>query len=125
MAMAITIPKITVPCNTAFQFTGKYDELPDPTKHKTGDIAIVEDTEYILYGSKWEEFGKTSYEVNVQPAKIKYPSNCKNCGAVLHSEICEYCGTEYGEADTNITNSVSPMIDVMKSVPSIPTKIQW
>ena len=125
MAMAITIPRGKIPCNTTFQLTEKYDELPNPTNHKTGDIAIVGDIEYLLYNSKWEEFGKTSYEVNVQLAKIKYPSNCKNCGAVLHSEICEYCGTEYGEADTNVMNSVSPMIDVMKSVPSIPTKIQW
>ena len=23
------------------------------------------------------------------------PSNCVNCGAVLHGNICEYCGTEY------------------------------
>ena len=22
-------------------------------------------------------------------------SNCVNCGAVLHGNICEYCGTEY------------------------------
>lgn len=24
-----------------------------------------------------------------------YPSNCKNCGAPLHRNMCEYCGTEY------------------------------
>lgn len=24
-----------------------------------------------------------------------YPTNCRNCGAVLHSNKCEYCGTEY------------------------------
>ena len=24
-----------------------------------------------------------------------HPTNCKNCGAVLHSNICEFCGTEY------------------------------
>lgn len=22
-------------------------------------------------------------------------TNCKNCGAVLKSDICEYCGTDY------------------------------
>ena len=22
-------------------------------------------------------------------------TNCKNCGAVLHGSVCEYCGTEY------------------------------
>ena len=24
-----------------------------------------------------------------------HPTNCKNCGAVLNSYTCEYCGTEY------------------------------
>ena len=24
---------------------------------------------------------------------IIYPSNCRNCGAVLHNHICEYCGS--------------------------------
>lgn len=23
------------------------------------------------------------------------PTNCTNCGAVLHNGKCEYCGTEY------------------------------
>lgn len=23
-----------------------------------------------------------------------HPANCKNCGAVLHGYICEYCGTD-------------------------------
>lgn len=23
-------------------------------------------------------------------------TNCVNCGAPLHGNICEYCGTEYG-----------------------------
>ena len=25
------------------------------------------------------------------------PTNCKNCGAPLHGQICEYCGSEYLE----------------------------
>ena len=27
--------------------------------------------------------------------KKSHPTNCKNCGAVLHSNTCEFCGTEY------------------------------
>lgn len=23
------------------------------------------------------------------------PTNCVNCGAPLHNDVCEYCGTEY------------------------------
>lgn len=30
-----------------------------------------------------------------QTISRKHPTNCKNCGAVLHSNICEFCGTEY------------------------------
>ena len=30
--------------------------------------------------------------------KTKPPTNCRNCGAPLHGSVCEYCGTEYGEA---------------------------
>ncbi len=31
----------------------------------------------------------------LQPSKIIYPTNCKNCGAVMKSCTCEYCGTTY------------------------------
>ena len=31
----------------------------------------------------------------LQPNKITYPTNCKNCGAVMKSCTCEYCGTTY------------------------------
>lgn len=27
--------------------------------------------------------------------KNTIPTNCKNCGAILHSHKCEYCGSEY------------------------------
>ena len=30
-----------------------------------------------------------------QTTSKNHPTNCKNCGAVLHSNICEFCGTEY------------------------------
>jgi hypothetical protein len=29
------------------------------------------------------------------PHKSHKLTNCKNCGAVLHSNKCEFCGTEY------------------------------
>lgn len=34
-------------------------------------------------------------------------TNCINCGAVLHGNICEYCGTEYnnGVIVANFQNS--------------------
>lgn len=34
-------------------------------------------------------------------------TNCINCGAVLHGNVCEYCGTEYNNAAVvaNFNNS--------------------
>lgn len=35
-------------------------------------------------------------EESVEPTTRKQlPTNCKNCGAPLHSHECEYCGSEY------------------------------
>lgn len=34
-------------------------------------------------------------------------TNCKNCGAVLHSNKCEYCGTEYGSIDSHDNDSLT------------------
>ena len=35
-------------------------------------------------------------EEGVEPTiQCSLPTNCKNCGAPLHSHECEYCGTEY------------------------------
>ena len=39
------------------------------------------------------------------------PMNCINCGAVLHGNKCEYCGTEYtGETITAKFNENSHTI---------------
>lgn len=39
------------------------------------------------------------------------PTNCINCGAVLHGRKCEYCGTEYtGETITAKFNENSHTI---------------
>lgn len=35
-------------------------------------------------------------EEDVEPTiQCSLPTNCKNCGAPLHSHECEYCGTRY------------------------------
>lgn len=31
----------------------------------------------------------------IVPAETIRQTNCKNCGAVLHNNHCEYCGSEY------------------------------
>ena len=53
---------------------------------------------FVYYGGEW-----TRYDSGViaEPPKNKtpptHPTNCKNCGAVLRSNVCEYCGTHYTE----------------------------
>lgn len=42
----------------------------------------------------------TSYEPDLLNNEVivhknPIPTNCKNCGAILHSHECEYCGSEY------------------------------
>lgn len=41
-----------------------------------------------IYGS--ESFG--GYTYTKRGPKV---TTCKNCGAPVHNNICEYCGTEY------------------------------
>lgn len=48
--------------------------------------------------SKWDVISSPSdYSLTNKPVKekrITYPTNCKNCGAILHNHICEYCGSD-------------------------------
>ena len=56
-----------------------------------------------FYGTKnlWDTLGEdkylyeTIYIIDEPASRIQYPTNCKNCGAVLNGEKCEYCGTNY------------------------------
>lgn len=62
-----------------------------------GDVVYKADTgQTLLYdGQAWQNLGTFDDEPVEKPTKITYPSNCKNCGAVLKSHVCEYCGTHY------------------------------
>lgn len=64
---------------------------------KRGDVIYEIDTrKTLLYdGIEWNELGFSDNEPVERPTKITYPSNCKNCGAVMKSHVCEYCGTHY------------------------------
>lgn len=51
---------------------------------------------YVFYNGNWTLFDHGwKREVTTAQVQKTYPTNCKNCGAVLHSQICEYCGSEY------------------------------
>ena len=73
-------------------FVGNFrDKLPSSAE--VGDIAYcTSDCHAYMYtsnGWEWIYAGAESTEQD-------YPSNCVNCGAVLHSHICEYCGSDNG-----------------------------
>lgn len=45
-------------------------------------------------------------------------TNCKNCGAVLHSNKCEYCGTEYQSArDSDNDKLLGALIRIADPLP--------
>lgn len=58
-----------------------------------GQVCYAVDTQrfYIWDGSVWVLF-PTIDEIDDTSS---HPTNCINCGAVLNSCRCEYCGTEY------------------------------
>lgn len=69
--------------------------LMDVTRQKINDSCNEYLDDLI---SRYKEMGGNGYIVNkeIKPEKKKtYPTNCKNCGAVLHSNVCEFCGSEY------------------------------
>lgn len=58
-------------------------------------------------------------------------TNCKNCGAPLHVNKCEYCGTEYGNFKNCINSSTKKDFGIAKhkaviswkNYPSITTQL--
>lgn len=42
------------------------------------------------------------------------PTNCVNCGAILHGNICEYCGTEYNNSGISASFGTDDYMGVMK-----------
>ena len=55
-----------------------------------GELYYSIDTKelYIYSKGNYKLFSEKEKENN-------FPKNCANCGAVLGSHICEYCGTRY------------------------------
>lgn len=41
-------------------------------------------------------------------------TNCVNCGAILHGNICEYCGTEYNNGVISANFSAGDYTGTMK-----------
>lgn len=58
---------------------------------KEYSIVLDRETNKLMFydGSVLKEIASNPTEEN------KHPANCVNCGAVLHNNVCEYCGTRY------------------------------
>lgn len=84
---------------SSFRFIGELDTLSEARSFRNGDICICNGCEYAyIKGMGWEELGRCDSpreENKPKYTKITYPTNCKNCGAVMKSCTCEYCGTTY------------------------------
>lgn len=83
----MVVPEITA----ALHYIGsKFVDNP-----KSGDVVTQGEDTFVFNGKYWDEIGKSSDLTTPQPKKITYPTNCKNCGAIMKSCTCEYCGTTY------------------------------
>lgn len=56
------------------------------------ETTTLDDTSYKTYCTSYEP-DLLNNEIIIH--KNPLPTNCKNCGAPLHSHECEYCGSEY------------------------------
>ena len=71
-----------------------------PTDSDMGTVYTLSDGSTHLFNGKWEPVGSVdsitdSDSKTWSNTQKILPTNCKNCGAVLHGYICEYCGTTY------------------------------
>lgn len=89
--------------SSIFRFKGSVESKDDlPLDASIGDVYISnnDDTTWTCTTTtgKWDVIGSPSdYSLTNKPVeekRITYPTNCKNCGAVLRNHICEYCNSD-------------------------------
>jgi hypothetical protein len=74
--------------------TAEYINGDKMYKHVYGDS--YRDLSGHLYCDKIYTYNLEYKEECLEPTiRSTLPTNCKNCGAPLHSHECEYCGSEY------------------------------
>jgi len=85
--------------NMTFYYIGQKNELPSTAN--IGDVcSSVDGHEYIYDGDNWQVVGSYPDIPIIIPDTlvttiIPHPTVCKCCGAILKSNVCEYCGAEY------------------------------
>ena len=89
--------------SSIFCFRGSVKSKDDlPLDASIGDVYISNNDDTIwactTTTDKWGVIGSPSdYSLtnkSIEEKHITYPTNCKNCGAILHNHICEYCGSD-------------------------------
>lgn len=74
-------------------FLGTFVNFPKDANY--GDVfhCLYDNCTYVYVNNEWVNIYSTEdlYSDNNQ---YDYPTNCRNCGAVLHNHICEFCGTD-------------------------------
>lgn len=80
--------------STPFNFIGQHAITKE---YQDGDVVLMNDEIYVFHKpSEWIPLGQIE-DVKPPQRQVRYSTNCKNCGAPLHSHKCPYCGTEdYG-----------------------------
>lgn len=92
---------------SSFYFRGSVKSKDDlPLDANIGDVYISnnDDATWVCTTttrSKWDVIGSLSdcslTNKPIEEKRITYPTNCKNCGAILYNYICEYCGSNNKE----------------------------
>ena len=76
-----------------YSYIGNHKELP--TNAKVGDICTIVKygDSYLYSGNKWVPI----YCIDNQESHSSksHPVICKQCGAILKGNTCEYCGATY------------------------------
>lgn len=88
------IPKMQIPLKyieNSFKYIGSVDDLQTRGR-QIGDICTYIGEQYLWIENEWQLIGTTQ---NCCTSIKTKPKMCTQCGASLHGNICEYCGTEY------------------------------
>lgn len=94
-----TYPTIdyTAPFDNVLKYIGSFKteaNLPTDTAC-LGDVAVVDDIEYVFSGKDWDILGGVSTNCTYEAiSPIVLSNNCPNCGASRSNDKkCDYCGT--------------------------------
>ena len=93
-----SIDMSTISLDTRLFYKGTVKELPKNAS--SGTVVYCDGATWINTDIGWDPILPMDSDCGYyskEEVHIIYPTNCKNCGAILHDNICEYCGSDNGE----------------------------